>query len=367
MAEEWIVRVQGKEYGPVDVETLREWRDEGRVLPSNQARRADADLWITAAEIPDLFESAPVASGPAAIPLPRRSFAQILAETLRIYRKGFFQFFYLTLLVALPSLCAQLSGSAVGASPNINMDLRTLIAAVFTFSMLLLSLAAWPVFIAGIQILTAELAAGRKARIFGLLHKALGFWPRVAILCIFVYGAYFFWTLLPLGIILMFAASGPSLISIFLALLVLAFQVWIIGRLFMNFLFWQQFAVLAGSDAASALRQSKKLARSGRDLPWFRRPLWRGVVLFSIWSAFVLALTIGPEWSAIRHYFYELTTSQDPQALLQSLTTNYKPQAFNFASFLLGLVQTLLRPLLGIAFVLLYFDSKADFSGEGGD
>jgi hypothetical protein len=367
MAEEWIVSVQGKEYGPVDVETLVEWRDEGRVLPSNQARRADADLWITAAEIPGLFESAPVASGPAEIPLPRRSFAHILAETLRIYWKGFFQFFYLTLLVAMPSLCAQLSGSALGASPNISMDLRTLIAAVFTFGMLLLSLAAWPVFIAGIQILTAELVAGRKARIFGLLHEAPKFWPRVAIICIFVYGAYFFWTLLPLGIILMFITSGSSLISIFLALLVLAFQVWIIGRLFVNFLFWQQFAVLAGSDAASALRQSKKLARSRRDLPWFQRPVWRGIFLFSIWSAFVLALTIGPEWSAIRHYFHELTTSQDPQALLQSLTTNYKPQAFNLASFLLGLVQTLLRPLLGIAFVLLYFDSKADFSGEGGD
>ena len=367
MAEEWIVRVRGKEYGPVDVETLQEWRDEGRVLTSNEARRADADLWITAAEIPGLFEPAPAAGGPAEIPFRRRNFAQILAETLRIYRKGFFQFFCLTLLVALPSLCAQLSGSALGASPNINMDLRTLIAAVFTFGMLLLSLAAWPAFIAGIQILTAELTGDRKARIFGLLHEALKFWPRVAILCIFVYGAYSFWTLLPLGIILMLATGGPSLISIFLTLLVLAFQVWIIGRLFINFLFWQQFAVLAGSDAASALRQSKKLARSGRDLPWFQRPLWRGIFLFAIWSAFVLALTIGPEWSAIRHYFYELTTSQDPQALLQSLTTNYKPQGFNIASFLLGLVQTLLRPLLGIAFVLLYFDSKADFSGEGGD
>ena len=367
MAEEWIVRVQGKEYGPVDVETLREWRDEGRVLPSNQARLADADLWITAAEIPGLFEPAPMASDPAEIPLHRRSFAHILAETLRIYRKGFFQFFYLTLLVALPSLCAQLSGSALGASPNINMDLRMLIAAVFTFGMLLVSLAAWPVFIAGIQILTAEVAAGRKARIFGLLREALKFWPRVAILCIFVYGVYFFWTLLPLGIVLMLASGGPSLISIFLALLALAFQVWIIGRLFINFLFWQQFVVLAGSDAAGALRQSKKLARSGRDLPWFQRPMWRGIFLFSIWSAFVLALTIGSEWSAIRQHFHGLTTSQDPQALLQSLTTNYKPQAFNLAGFLLGLVQTLLRPLLGIAFVLLYFDSKADFSGEGGD
>src|SRR6266446_10511655 len=181
MAEEWIVRVQGKEYGPVDVETLREWRDEGRVLTSNQARHADADLWITAAEIPGLFGPAPVASCPAEIPLRRRNFAQILAEALRIYRKGFFQFLYLTLLVALPSLCAQLSGSALGASPNISLVLRTLIAAVFTFGMLLLSLAAWPVFIAGIQILTAELAASRRARIFGRFQQALIFWPLVSL------------------------------------------------------------------------------------------------------------------------------------------------------------------------------------------
>ena len=60
MAEEWIVRVQGKDYGPVDAETLREWKAEGRVLPGNQVRRADVDLWITAAEIPGLFESGPV-------------------------------------------------------------------------------------------------------------------------------------------------------------------------------------------------------------------------------------------------------------------------------------------------------------------
>ncbi len=33
MAEEWIVRVEGKEYGPVDVDELREWKREGRLIP----------------------------------------------------------------------------------------------------------------------------------------------------------------------------------------------------------------------------------------------------------------------------------------------------------------------------------------------
>ena len=58
MAEEWIVRVQGKDYGPADIDTLREWKREGRLLPGNEARNAGADLWGTAGAIPGLFDAA---------------------------------------------------------------------------------------------------------------------------------------------------------------------------------------------------------------------------------------------------------------------------------------------------------------------
>lgn len=361
---DWIIRVEGKEYGPVNLATLLDWKREGRVLPGNEARRADVDLWITAAEIPGLFDAAAAESSTGRLTQPplqgRRSFAQILAEALRIYGKGFVQFLGLTLLVALPSICAQLASSALNPSPNREWDLRTLITGAFTFCMLLLSLAAWPIFIAGIQILTAELSADRKPQMSSLLRDALKFWPRVAMLCIFVYGAYFFWTVLPVGVILMIVLGGPSVSLFFLALLVLAFQVWIVGRLFVNFLFWQQFAVLGESDAVNALRQSKELARSGRDLPWYRRPLWRGVFIASIWFAFVFAIYTGAEWQSLQRYFQEVATIQDPQTLLQTLTTGSRVQSFNIVSFGLGLLQTLLRPLLGIAFVLLYFESKID-------
>ncbi len=358
MTDEWIVRVQGKEYGPVEVDTLREWKMEGRLLPANEARRTDVQRWTTAADIPGLFESVDTAAAPAAGPQPRRSFSEILIDTFRIYRKGFLQFLGLALLIAVPSLCAQLTSSTLSASPNMEADLRTLTVAAFSFCMFLLSLAVWPVFIAGIQILTTELAGGRSLKMLPLLQNALKFWPRVAMLCIFVYGAYFFWTVLPIGIILMVMVAGPSVLLFFLALFVLAFQVWIVGRLFVNFLFWQQFAVLERSDAGNTLRQSKELARSRRDLPWFRRPMWRGVFIASIWFAFVFAINLGSEWHSIQHYFHELTTSQDPQALIQGLTAISTTQGFNLVGFILGLAQTLLRPLLGIAFVLLYFDSK---------
>ena len=363
MAEEWIIRVQGKEYGPVDVETLREWKTEGRLLPTNEARRADVDLWSTVADIPGLFESDDIGAGrlPQQASLQtRRSFAQILIETVRIYRKGFFQFVGLTLLTLLPSVSSQLTGALIGTAPNANLDLRTLAAGAFGFCMLVLTIVLWPVYLAGIQILTVQLAAGRRTRFLTMLNEAVRYWPRVAGLYLFVYGVFFLLTVFAFGIAVMLITVPPSLFSALLALALLAFQVWLFGRFFINVLFWQQFAVLENAHALDSLRESKNLARSGRDLPWFERPMWRAAFIASIWFAFVLAITLGPEWSTLRHYFHELTTSQDPQALLQALTATSKSQAFNLAGFILGIIQTLLRPLLGIAFVLLFLDSKID-------
>ena len=364
MAEQWIIRVQGREYGPVDIETLSEWKTEGRLLPGNEARQADSDLWATAADIPNLFdvgEAVPTSAGwPAQPPLPTpRSLAQILAETLRIYRKGFLQFLGLVLIVAAPSICAQLANSTPGASADVELNFRTVIAAVFGLSMLLLSLATWPVFIAGIQILTAELSAGREARLFKLFPHILKFWPRVATLCVFVYGVFFLLTVFAFGIAAMIIAGGSSLLVPFLALALLGVQVWMFGRFFINVLFWQQFAVLENAGVVESLSQSRNLARSGRDLPWFQRPLWRGVLIASIWFAFVLVLQIGAEWHTIQQYFHELTTTQDPHALLQKITESQRAHGFDLFSFSLNLLQRILQPLLGIAFVILYFDSKA--------
>src|SRR5205814_2973656 len=100
MTEEWIIRVDGKEYGPADLTTLREWKAEGRVLAVNEARRADATDWNKAAQIPGLFEEArpPVQTAhrqvatskpgsPFPIPVSTRA---IIPETFRIYVRGFF-------------------------------------------------------------------------------------------------------------------------------------------------------------------------------------------------------------------------------------------------------------------------------------
>jgi hypothetical protein len=369
MAEQWIVRVEGKDYGPVALTTLREWRDEGRVLPANEARLADTQSWITAIDIPGLFEAPAIDHQPVdAPPSAPSGFIQICLETVRIYAKGWFQFFGLTLLVVIPSICAQLTGMFLDESPTVDINLRSVLTGGFAFCMLLLGLAAWPIYVAGIQILTAELAVGRRLGFFAVLTHAIRLWPRVAVCSILVYGAFFFWTALPLAVILMIALGGPSIMSFFLVLAVACVQVWIVGRLFVNFLFWQQCAVLDGLEVGATFRESKRLARSGRDLSWFKRPLWRGVFISSLWVAFALALAFPVAWPAMREYFHIVTTTQDPQALVQALSSAPKAHGFNGVNFGLSLLQAILRPLLGIAFVLLYFDARSGVDqGDGAE
>ena len=362
MSEEWIVRVHGKEYGPANLDTLREWKAEGRLLPANDARRANVDLWITAGEIPELFSVTPSVEAVTQLTEPpvqvsRRSFNQILAETFQIYRKGFFQFLGLVLLVLLPSICSQLITAFVQPPQGSNVDVRSVLAAGFAFLTFIVSIVLWPVYIGGIQILTAEIARGQRPGLIVVLNQAVRFWPRIAALCIFVYSVFFLLMVFGFVIGAIALAGGSSLLLIFFALALLILQVWMFGRFFVNVLFWQQFTVLENAGFIDALRDSRNLARSGRDLPWFQRPLWRGALIASLWFAFVLAVRLGPEWATLRNYFVQLVTTQDPQTLLQQLTEAQQARGFDLLAFTLGILEKVLQPLLGIAFVVLYLDS----------
>jgi len=365
MTDEWIVRVQGAEYGPANIETLREWKAEGRVLPGNEARGANVDVWTTAAEIPGLFTAPPAvpvvdASIQPPVQLSRRTFAEIVTETLQIYRKGFFQFLGLALLVLLPSVGSQLITTFVKPPQGSNVDTLSVLAAGFAFLMFILSIVMWPVYIAGIQILSAEIVRGNRFSLVGVLNEAVRFWPRVAGLCIFVYGVFFLLMVFGLAIAAMSLAAGTSILAALVAMGLLILQVWMFGRFFVNVLFWQQFAVLENAGFIDSLRESRNLARSGRDLPWFQRPLWRAALIASIWCAVVLAITVGAQWGTLHQYFNQLLTTQDPQALLQQLTEAQKASGFNVSAFVLGVVEKVLQPLVGIAFVVLYLDSKLE-------
>ena len=367
MAEQWIIRVQGKDYGPADLQTLQEWKADGCVLPENPARRTDMEYWQTAGEISGLFkaEAPPVqravaADVPAAtseVTTTKAPARNILTETFRIYFRGFFQFLGLSLLSIVPIVCAELTSRFIDTAPGVTVDLRTLVAGAFGLCMIVLRLVLFPIYIAGIQILTTELATGQRISFFSVLNGAVKYWPRVAGLCIFVYAIFFCLMIFGFGLLFM-AASANTVLSAVIVLGLLALQVWLFTRFFINVLFWQQFAVLENLNPADALRESRKLARSGHDLPFYQRPLWRGALIVSIWMVFVLAITITPQWAMLQNYFLEVLRTPDPQVLYEKMSAAMQTHGVDYQALALNVGQRILQPLLGIAFVVLYLDSK---------
>ena len=148
------------------------------------------------------------------------------------------------------------------------------------------------------------------------------------------------YALFALGIAIMVLTSS-NLFSIVLALGLLAIQVWLFTRFFINVLFWQQFAVLENATAVEALRASRNLGRSGRDLPWHQRPVWRGAIIVSLWYAFLVAIEVVAnwprlvaEWPVIQGYYNQLMSTQDPQAILQKMVASVpRNQGINFLNF----------------------------------
>jgi len=363
MADEWIIRVDGKEYGPADMATLREWKSEGRVLPANDARRTDTQSWTKAETIPGLFDAArlPVPATEPLRPTPVSTRA-LLPETFVVYTRGFFKYLGLTLLLLGPSVGMELVGTLINTKSASEPSARTLVATAFAVSMFFLRLILIPVYIAGIQILTAAFAAGERIGFFAMLNEAVKYWPRVALIWLFVLLCYAFWILifLPFGITMTVALGGFSFGSFFFTLLVLAIVTWMIGRLWINFMFWQQFAVLEGCNIPEALRRSRDLARSGSNRAWYQRPVWRGVFIVSIWSALLMIL-YWPFMSQLFWLWKSLvlpaagTSGSDPQKMAESFLEAAKNIRPSFAAGVLGAV---LKPLLGIAFVLLFLDSN---------
>src|SRR5204863_694763 len=154
------------------------------------AGSAKEALWKTAGDIPGLFraEAPPVqveaSNQKSAIsnqkPASKPPTKNILTETFRIYFRGFFQFFCLSLLSIVPILCAEFAGRFIDTATGVTLDLRTLVAWAFGTCMFVLRIVLVPIYIAGIQILGVELATGQRIGFFSVLNGAVKYWLRVA-------------------------------------------------------------------------------------------------------------------------------------------------------------------------------------------
>jgi hypothetical protein len=365
MAEQWMVRVEGKEYGPVDEDDLREWKAEGRLIRQNEVCRVGDDRWFPAGELPEIFgddQPAQVSEPPDLI-VRRRTWPEIFRETIRIYRGGFWRFMLFGLLTAVPMFVLQWNFPRVPLPDLTSGSLEAMPAVTvppICWLMLALVILVWPVSTAGFQFVADDVLRGRRRSLAEQFAAALNRFGRMLGTGLVVYASYFFWFFVPLTAMVALLAGGISVFSLLLYLLIGAFMVYMNARLFINFLFWEQTAAFGDNGALLSLRESKELARCAPAAPRLDRPLYRGAIIASLWVLLLLFLLIGVQFPFTLFRLSGVDNPEQAMALMQSLSQAKTPDALMIASDVASAVMNLLlRPLLAASFILLYYDAKA--------
>ena len=363
MADQWIVRVEGREYGPVDLDELRAWKREGRLIRENEIREPESERWIRAGDLPEIFadEATEPEESASAGPIVRRlSFGEIFTSGWRVYRAGFGRFFALGLLVSAPSFFLQLAAPFLEMPKDQGPLAPVVLAVAVAFVMLVLLVIAWPFSLAATQLLAADLYASRDPTLGDLLSRAKPLWTRMFILGLIVYGSYLLWTVIPLLVALALAAGAASVSGFLLMLSLLIFAAYMVARLFVNFLFWQQAGALGGTAAIETLQASKDLARSGTDRPRAQRPLYRGAMIAGLWLLVIIAVNVAIELPVLLFRMRGVTSLEEATTMVQAMATKNSPDLLSGLTTMLScLANAILRPWLAAIFVVLYLDTKA--------
>jgi hypothetical protein len=363
MPDEWMVRVEGHEYGPVDLETLREWKNEGRLIRTNELRRIgeEEERWVAATEFPEIFEDdVPPVEAPDLI-VRRRAWPEIFRETIRIYRGGFWRFMIFGLLTAVPMFVLQWYFPRVPFPDFLNGETMPAVTVPpICWIMFLLVILLWPLSTAGFQYVADDVLRGRQRSLAAQFSAAVERFGKMLGTGLLVYFSYFFWFFVPLTAMVALLSAGLSAMSLLLYLLVGAFMVYMNARLFINFLFWEQTAAFGDDGAFLAVRESRELARCAPEAPKMDRPFYRGAIVASVWLLLLLFALIAVQFPFTMIRLRGIENPEQAMALMQSLSQAKTPDALMIASDVVSAVLNLvLRPLLAASFIVLYYDAKA--------
>jgi hypothetical protein len=361
MSDQWMVRVQGREYGPVDIDTLQEWKSEGRLIRSNEIRRVENERWSPAGEFPEIFADEVAPAEPPDLIVRRRSWREIFREAIRTYFRGFWRFLIFGLLTAVPMFVMQWNFPRV-PFPNLAAGEPMPVVTVppICWIMFLLVILLWPISTAGFQYVADDILRNRRRSIAAQFAAAVERYGRVLGAGLLVYFSYFFWFFVPLTAAIAVLTSGVSLLTIFIYLLIGAFMIYMNVRLIINFLFWEQTSSLGDNGALLALRESRELARCAPEASRSDRPLYRGLTLLSLWLLLLLVFLIAVQLPFALIRLSAANTPEQAMALVESLSQAKTPDTLMIVSDVVAaVINLLLRPLLTTSFVSLYYDAKA--------
>src|SRR5580765_6740013 len=79
-----IIGIDGKEYGPVNLDQMRQWLAQGRINSQTRIKAEDASEWRTASEVPEIAALFAVSKGTTTPAMP----PPLSAPAPSVQRKG---------------------------------------------------------------------------------------------------------------------------------------------------------------------------------------------------------------------------------------------------------------------------------------
>lgn len=361
MSDNWMVRVGDKEYGPVDAVALREWKAEGRLIAENEIRRVGETAWQPAGSVLAMFGEPAAVHSETPTSNDWRTWPEILSETVSIYRHGLGRFLLFGLLSSIPLFALQWSLPSL-PMPDLSGGATSVVwptLSPISIALLILFVAVWPISIAGFQFVADDIRRGKNRSFGNQLRAAAARWGQIMTAGLLVYGSYLFWFAMPFTLLISLA-SRPSVLNLFLFLLIAIFMVYMNARLFINFLFWHQTSALRPDGAVLALRESKELARGVETGPRLDRPLYRGALVASVWLLIVLVAGVAIQLPFLVARFLNAANPEEAAALAKAAAAATKPDALTIMADVASAgVSLFLQPLLAAVFIVLYYDARA--------
>ncbi len=108
-----IIGGDGQEYGPITLEQIKSWSQEGRLAPETKVQRSDQAAWATAAQFPELGLAGQPAAA-ATVLSPAAAANMILEKRLRSGADWFFWIAGLSLVNSVLSLAGSNTSFVIG-------------------------------------------------------------------------------------------------------------------------------------------------------------------------------------------------------------------------------------------------------------
>lgn len=360
----YYVSTGNREFGPAPLDTLRAWKEEGRLGPDTPVRVEGARDWFPAENISALypdpedaeFLTATSVSTPPPLPFDFGA-GTLISQTLLTYRKQFFWLFALTLPLLPSSIVLGICGEFVGRLNQVTPEALAKLTPTLPWFLpaFVIHQILWPLVCGALAVATALALDGKpfslaavRSGLVGKVGRLLGGYLVTVLLYLLVLVPPFL--LVPL--VLRDGSDNSRALFSMLLLSGLMLSVILTTRICIDLMVRNQVILFENRTLPESLRRSRNLMSLPLGGSWFRRPAWLGSMVYLVWMLAGIALGMLAAIPAIGFLLGQVLSGTDPTQATTAIPPLH-PWSIAF-QVLSAIAKCVVLPIAAVGMTILY-------------